>query len=135
MTDKRPIDMAIEIIQSTHDGDDLAPEHLSLVQGAVNDWLTPEGKLAFQELYQSVKKGYVKPWFHGIENLTNDHEGYVNWKGLRVEHYNLSWAYSEEAKKSAEQLADRCRQLEAKQMPVNCTTAIWRWPESLKNGG
>ena len=135
MTTKRPIDMAIEIIQSTHDGDDLAPEHLSLVQSAVNDWLTAEGKLAFEQLYESVKKGYVKPWFHGIENLTRDHEGYVYWKGQRVEHYSPSEAYSDKARTSAEELADRCRQLEAKGKPVNVTTAIWRWPESLEKGG
>lgn len=131
MSSKKPTDMAIEILQKTDDGDDLAPEHLSLLQSAVNGWLTPEGELAFVQLYRSVQQGYVKPWFHGIENLTNDNVGYLYWKGQRVEHYDLPWACSEEAKKSAGDLADRCRQLEAKGKPVNVNTAIWRWPESL----
>ncbi len=124
-------DMACFILQNTDDGDSLAPEHLSLLQSAVNGWMTPEGLEAFRALHESVRKGYIKPWFHGIENLTNDNVGYLYWKGQCVEHYDLPWAYSEEARKSAEVLADRCRQLEAERKAVNVNTAIWRWPDSL----
>ena len=121
--------MSIEILQKTNDGEDLAPHHLSLLQSAVNGFLTEAGDVAFCELYQLVKTGYKKPFFHGIENMTIDHIGYVYWKGKQVEHYNLPWGYSEEAKKHAEELASRCSHLESLNVPVSCTAAIWRWEQ------
>jgi len=89
------------------------------------------GRVAFEKLYQDVLAGYRKPWFHGIEHLTLDHEGYVYWKSQQVEHYNMPWAGSEEARQQAEELAERCRTLEGRGLPVNTTTIVWRWPESL----
>ncbi len=124
-------DQAIEILGATNDGDDLAPEHLKLVELVVNGWVNEAGEVAFQELYESVKAGYKKPWLHGIEHLTIDHEGYVYWKGQQVEHYTLGWHRSEEAAEAARELADRCRRLEAAGRPVNSVTAIWAWPQSL----
>jgi hypothetical protein len=81
------IDKALEIIEVTHDGNDLSPPHLKLTELAVNGFLNEEGKLAFEELYRNATKpgGYTVPWFHDIEHLTRDHQGYVRWKGNRVE--------------------------------------------------
>ena len=126
---ERPIDMAIEILRATRDGDDLAPHHLSLVQSAVNGWLTEAGEIAFYELYRNVQEGYVVPWFHGIEHLTYDHEGFVYWKGHQVEHYNPGYAYSEKARMGAEEVARRCQILEVSGEPVNTTTVIWKWED------
>src|SRR6266849_4844698 len=76
---------AIEILQRTHDGDDLAPEHLKLIELAVNDVLTEIGQVAFEQLYTQVTGGtYVEPWYHDIEYLRKDHHGYVYWKGIQV---------------------------------------------------
>ena len=131
-------DKACFILQQTHDGEDLAPEHLSLLQSAVNGWLTETGEVAFDALLASVKAGYSRPWFHGIEHLTIDHVGYVYWKGQNVEHFDFRdwhdkpYAYGPEGKAAAEEVADRCRQLETAGVPVNTTTAIWKWPQSLK---
>jgi len=125
------IDKACAILRATHDGNDLAPEHLSIVQAAVNRGLSETGEVAFEKLYQDVLAGYRKPWFHGIEHLTLDPEGYVYWKSQQVEHYNMPWAGSEEARPQAEELAERCRTLEGRGLPVNTTTIVWRWPESL----
>ena len=86
--EKNAIDMAIEILRKTNDGNDLAPEHLKLVEVAANGWLSEAGEVAFHELHRDVENGYKKPWLHGIEHLTRDHEGYVYWKGRRVEHYD-----------------------------------------------
>lgn len=126
------IDQALEIIEKTNDGNDLSPAHLYLVQTAVNGWLSEAGEVAFAELYANVQRGYVKPWFCGIEHLTIDHEGYVYWKGVQVEHYTTRWMTKESMHESAADLADRCRQLEAAGVKVSVTTAIWRWPDSLK---
>jgi hypothetical protein len=82
------IEQSIEIIRATHDGDDLAPPDLKLVELAVNGWLNEAGEVAFAELLANVRRGYKPPWFMGIEHMTRDHQRYVYWKGQRVEHYD-----------------------------------------------
>jgi hypothetical protein len=121
------IDMALEILQKTHDGNDLAPEHLGLLELAVNGYMSEIGEVAFVELYQNAKNGYVRPWFHGIENLTRDHEGFVYWKDRQVEHY--SYRDREKEKAAATELAERCRHLESLGVEVTTGNAIYRWEE------
>ncbi|MCH7554336.1 MAG: hypothetical protein IIC82_10110 [Chloroflexi bacterium] len=83
-------DKAISILHATHDGDDIAPCELSLLESAVNGWLTDEGKVAFDDLHRRVESGeYRKPWLFEVEHLTLDHEGYVYWKGVQVEHFTF----------------------------------------------
>ncbi len=53
-------DRACEILQATNDGDDLAPEHLKLVELAVNGFLSDYGETAFTELCEHARRGYVK---------------------------------------------------------------------------
>ncbi len=123
-------DKAIAILQATSDGDKLAPVDLSLVESAVNGFLTTNGIEAFNKLYKTVAAGeYKQPWFHGIENMTIDHVGYVYWKGALIEHYEQPWAYSKEAKESVIELKRRCEVLEIKGIPLNITTVIWNWVE------
>ena len=82
-------DKAIAILQTTSDGDKLAPLDLKLVENAVNGFLNEEGIKAFDQLHETIVAGkYQQPWFHGIENLTIDHVGYVYWKGAIIEHMN-----------------------------------------------
>ncbi len=123
-------DKALAILGATNDGDDLSPPHLKLVELAVNENLNDHGKLAFEALYQNATKsgGYTVPWFHDVEHLTRDHEGYVRWKGHQVEHYDAPWCYSEEARKSAEEVARRCRLLEYVGEVPSTANVIWRWP-------
>ena len=124
------IPMALAIVQATNDGDDLDPADLKLVELAVNGFLNEKGEAAFKKLYDSAQAGYIKPWFHGIEHLTRDHVGYVYWKGQVVEHFNPSWSGSAEAKKSAKEVARRCRRLDDRGVETNFTTVIWEWPQS-----
>jgi hypothetical protein len=126
------IEPALEILRATRDGDDLAPEHLVLLQGAVNGHLNDKGQAVFQELVANVRSRYVKPWLHGVENLTIDHSGYVSWRGKHVEHFDPGWAYSDEAKQQAEELAERCRQLEEEGKPVNKMTAVLKWEDRVR---
>src|SRR5207237_975931 len=130
------IDKALEIIRATHDGNDLSPPHLKLVESAVNGFLTEQGKLAFEELYRNATKpgGYTVPWFHGIEHLTRDHQGYVRWKGHQVEHYDSPSCYSEEARQAAEEVARRCRILESRGETPTTQKVIWRWPAEDEHG-
>lgn len=92
-------DKACAILQLTEDGEELSPPHLYLLQCAVNGHLTEKGEVAFEELYQQVQSGnYRKPWLCDVENVTMDHEGYVYWKGVNVDHYSFrTWSGEREA--------------------------------------
>jgi hypothetical protein len=122
-------EMAIAILQATHDGEDLDPAHLWLVQEWVNDHLNEKGEAAFRDLHAQVTAGkYQKPWLHGVEHLTRDHQGYVFWKNVEVEHYSFSGKGSYEREKAAaEELGRRCRILESKGIQPTCKSAIWDW--------
>lgn len=118
-------DKAIEILRQTRDGDTLEPRDLKLVEMAVNNFLNEEGKRAFETLFSSVVSGaYASTphWFHGIEHMTRDHQGYVYWKGKHIEHYSHS--DPSESRRDALELADRCRALEAKGFPVSGGTLM-----------
>lgn len=123
-------DKCIEILQLTRDGDDLDPKHLKLVELAVNNMLNSTGVQHLEELLQQVRKGYVKPWFHNVEHLTRNHEGYVLWKGAAVEHFSARYAASEEAADAARELARRCMILEGKGIIPDTNSVIWRWTDS-----
>lgn len=118
-------DMACEILQKTQDGDKLAPQHLKLLENAVNGFLSEKGEVAFYELYENVKTGYTKPWFLNVENFTQDIEGYVYYKGVHIEHY--SHMTYDEALKELKELETRCLILEASDIVPNSSTAIWQW--------
>lgn len=119
---------AIEILQRTRDGDDLAPEHLKLLELAVNEIVTEAGQIAFEQLYAQVVGGtYVPPWYHDIENLRKDHHGYVYWKGVRVDHYSFP-TYAD-AHEAALELVDRCRTLEMLGLPVSTAHQAWWFDE------
>jgi len=119
------IQKAIEILGLTHDGNDIAPSHLSLLESAVNGNLTPEGETYFNdEVYKKVIAGtYKRPWAYGVEHLTQDHTGYVFWKGIKVEHY--SFHDYEKGRAEATELARRCLILEERGVEVNTLTAVW----------
>ena len=100
---------------------------------AVNGFLNEQGMAAFDTLCQEVERGYKKPWFHGIENMTIDHTGYVKWKGTVVEHYTLPWAYSVEARGQALELARRCAILESRGETPTMRNAIWTWEDQERS--
>lgn len=126
-------DQAIEILRATSDGDELEPQHLYLVQCAVNGVLSELGEQEFQKLLAQVKspEGYKKGWYFGIENLILRHTGYVYWRGVEVEHYSFhkNGNYGEDAKAAATELARRCRILESKGITPDTNTAVWQWKE------
>jgi len=113
---------ACTILKETEDGNLLSPDELYLVESAVNGYLTEKGETAFDTLYKSViDKNFIpfnKRYFRGVENITADTRGaggglWILWKGNRVEHYSLPWAYSEEALKELHELKRECELLES----------------------
>ena len=113
------IEQSIEILDRSRDGNDLEPFHLSLVQAGVNNHLTARGVEAFHQLYDSVTSGqYAKPWLAGVEHVTRDHQGYIYWKGSRIEHFTFSVMEEDQLKHTTQRLAERCRHIEALGLPV-----------------
>ena len=128
--------MAVEVLQKTHDGDELAPCDLWLLQEWVNDHLNEKGEELFRDIHARVIAGtYKAPWFHGVENLTLNHQGYVFWKGVEIEHYSFKSNYGAEAKAAAEEVGRRCRFLESKGIQPTCSSVIWNWDSKKENGG
>lgn len=122
-------DAAIDILQRTRDGEDLDPAHLKLVELAVNGMLNETGLALFRELHAQVQRGYVKPWFHGVEHITRNHEGYVLWRGKPIEHFSGDYAGSDEAATYVKELARRCAILEARGINPDTNHVVWRWTD------
>lgn len=119
-------DDAIEILYLTRDGEDLDPMHLKLIELAVNGMLNEPGLHLFRELHAQVQKGYVKPWFHGVENITRNHEGYILWREKPIEHFSSKYAASDEAATYVKELAQRCAILELQGLVPSTNLVVWR---------
>lgn len=127
------IEQCLEILRATHDGDDLAPPDLKLVELRVNGFLNEAGERAFADLLTNVRAGYKPPWFMGVEHLTRDHQRFVYWKGKQVEHDDHDFwrqdGWLEQMKSDAEQLARCCGWLEERGTEVNTRNVLARWRE------
>lgn len=117
----RAIDKALAILQRSNDGNDLSRRDLRILELGVNGQLNQHGEEALEEVYQAVVAGTYRPqWFHDIEHMLQDHEGYVTWKGRKVEHYSYDDVDAERA--AALDLAQICRSLEERCLPVTSST-------------
>ena len=126
------IEQSIEILRDSRDGEDLDPAHLSLVEAAVNNNLTELGVQAFEQLYAEVTSAqYVKPWLSGIEHVTRDLQGYVYWKGNRIEHFTFSAVNAAHLKAITQRLAEKCRHIEALELPVCGRTYFNDWLDEM----
>ena len=123
-------ELAIDILRATNDGNDLAPEHLKLLEIAVNCPLGVKALQSFRRLHREVTSGtYARPWLQGVEHLTRDHNGYVSWKGLRVDHWSGNLPHTEKGKDAALELARRCEIIESRGEVPDTTSVIWKWEE------
>jgi hypothetical protein len=110
------------ILCGTDDGDGLDRFGLWLVQEGCNGHLNETGLKALAAIAEQVKAGtYRKPWFHGVENLTQDHEGYVYWRGKQIEHFSYRDSAPEAV--AARRLGRACVEMETAGLPV--TVANW----------
>ena len=126
MKELSTIDKCLAIISKTENGDLLSPDDLKLTENRVNDRLSEYGLAVLDKLYEQVTAGvYKKPYFHGVEFMTNDHEGYVYFKGEHVEHYSSFWAYTLDAKNSLKTLQQYCLYLENKGGEINSVKAMF----------
>lgn len=126
------IEKSIEILRDSRDGEDLDPAHLSLVEAAVNNNLTERGVEALRQLHAEVTSGkYIKPWLCGIEHVTRDLQGYIYWKGNRIEHFTFSAMDAAHLKAITQRLAEKCSHIEALGLPVGGRTYFNDWLEEM----
>jgi hypothetical protein len=71
-------------------------------------------------------------WFHGIENMTLDADGYLRWKGRTIERLDPDFAQSKAFRGRARILEARCRHLEERGEPINKRTVVLTWRERVK---
>lgn len=133
------IDQAIGVLRKTSDGDDLAPRDLALLQLVVNAGglsnLSEAGVARWHELCKSVNEGtYVRPWFHDVENLTKNHEGYVMWRGKTVEHYSFPEDRAAAEKVAAQRLGAECARLERDGIQPG-SSALWGLSDRMRLAG
>lgn len=120
MEDITLIEKAMSILHYTHDGEDLSPTHLGLLEMAANNQLNEKGIKIFDDLYKQVIDGkYKQPYLQGVEFMTHDHEGYVYFKGHHLEHFSSFYTYTLEAKDYLELLQSRCLFLESKGLDIS----------------
>lgn len=119
-------EICLEILRKTNDGDDLSPGHLKLVENACNGFLDGNGVSALRDLHEKVTEGDYEPGgFCGHKDLRIDHEGYIYYKGIQVEHFSRSLKNQSDpdTQKAARELVDHCNKLEELSIKVNGTTA------------
>jgi hypothetical protein len=78
------------------------------------------------------ERAQAPAWFHGIEHMTLDHDGYLRWKGQTVERLDPEFARSDAAKGKVRILAARCRHLEEVGKPVNKMNVVLTWGERVQ---
>lgn len=134
-TNNGMIDKAISIIHNTQDGDLLSPTHLKLTELAVNGFLNDNGIEAFNKLYEEVMSGeYKQPFLHGVKHMTQDHEGYILFKGKEVEHYSSPWVHTLDAKCDLMMLQQKCLFLESKGIVPDMYNSVWCWNQDDEYG-
>ncbi|HLO85484.1 MAG TPA: hypothetical protein VK203_10840 [Nostocaceae cyanobacterium] len=122
-------DKCLAILEKTDDGNKLSPRHLKLIEMSVNQMVNETGLQELDRVYEMVISGNYCDWFHGIEGLTQDYNGYIYWKCSLIEHF--SYRDYDEEKQAAQKLAEICRSLENAVIPVNREN-VWNW-ENLIN--
>lgn len=128
----------LKIIEETEDGSLLSPRELFYTQEYLNLNLNEKGEQKIEELYQSIINDtfvpFIKRWFRNIENISADPKGaggglWILWKNNCIEHYDVTYAYSDEGLKALRELERRCKILESRNVKPTKAAVIWNWSE------
>ena len=65
--------------------------------------------------------------FWNIDRLHFNSEGYIEYKGQDVEHFNADFACSAKGREAAITIVERCKFLEKHGIKVNSTNTVWEW--------
>ncbi|MGC8518793.1 MAG: hypothetical protein ACP5P4_09735 [Steroidobacteraceae bacterium] len=92
--------------------------HRLLVRKALNESVSHDGEDVLEWLHDTVTRGtYRKEFFRNIEHLTRDAKGLIFWKEHLIGRFMLVNDAQDE--QTAQNLAARCRELEAKGFPIS----------------
>ena len=106
------------ILDHSEGGRALLEPHRLLVRKALHDTVSHDGEDVLEWLHESVTRGtYRKEFFWGIEHLTRDAKGLLFWKEHLIGRFML--VNDEQDEKTAQRVAARCRELEAKGFPIS----------------
>lgn len=120
------IDTCLNVLSLSNDGEKLSPRDLKFIENTVNFGCIESGEVYLYEMESKLEKGiYAKSWAFDVEDITQDHEGYIYYKEHHVEHYSHD-DYNE-ARKAALELRERCQLLEKNNVKVSATSAVWQW--------
>jgi hypothetical protein len=111
---------------ATNAGADLTTAHQRLCETAsgLEEPLPKMMCVQLERLASSIQNNTYerdKFWHFGIPNLLREADGYITWRGIRIEHYT----HREPGKEweDSERLAAHCRMLEEKGFPVTWRSA------------
>ena len=106
------------ILEHSEGGSALLEPHRLLVRKALNETVSHDGEDVIEWLHDSVTRGtYRKEFFLNIEHLTRDAKGLLFWKEHLIGRFMP--VNDEQDKETAQRLAARCRELEAKGFPIS----------------
>jgi hypothetical protein len=135
---KTKIDLCLEIIQNSDDGNKLAPWQLKLTENAINGFLNKKGFDLLSIVHEQVLKNdfnyssdvFMKlfvdkvPITDAEKYITYDQNGYVYYKNNCIEHYNDP---ERSLLKDREELYQKAHHLEKLGFAVNTRNMVWRW--------
>jgi hypothetical protein len=110
------IDKVLEMLTLTNNGQTLAPESLAIIQASLNPLYgnSFEKQFPLDMLYQSIKnQRYLPSWFADTQFLTADNDGYIYYKGYRVEHVHSSVQHIYKHLHRPADLVELCEKCEA----------------------
>lgn len=131
MTQTKIESIIYEILAGTSDGSQLSPQHLTLIQSAVNGFSSKEELEDLKQIHQLVKAGKYTNWFHNIKHLTLDHNGFIHWKEKVVAQHTFET--SEDEKTAVKEIQSRCLHIESLKLKPTKWNCDFYWDETYKN--
>ena len=113
-----PYNKIKSILDHTDGGRSLLEPHRRLVRKALLESVSRDGAEVIDWLAKSIERGaYRTEFFRNIEHLTRDAKGLLFWKEHLIGRFML--VNDEQDEKTAQRVAARCRELEAKGFPIS----------------
>ena len=124
-------DLSIEILSKSNDGNELSPNHLALIQNAVNNNINGKGTRLLLKIHEQIIKGTYKKeidYIFGVKHMTQGQEGSMFYKGITVEHFDHNFwcekGWKKDMKKATIQLKKDCQKLEKKGIEINFSNLL-----------
>ena len=125
-----------EIMSLTNNGRDLDFQNLKRLNVYFDGYKTEfpkEEEVHYAELLGKARNGvFNTPWFHGVENMTMDSQGYIYWRGNHIDHYSFDDLLAE--RESLLDLEKQCLILESKGFDVDARNVLCPYLKDAPKG-